>query len=1249
MRMKRTTFIKMLLSAALAVPAAHTIAPERQAYAEEGTNESFAANQEVIQPFTDGEMAEDAPSNPETLHAADEAHPSDTFAQTEEQVEQTLQVTAASTAANDSVIDIENTSDLNFIAANLNGHFQLKGDIDATGYTALSAETFTGTLDGNGHRIMGLDGTMPLFAALNGATISNVEIPIYSSSAGVRAALAIGVTNSTLHNLTLSNTDLHYSLPDGADKNEQDGALFRTVSDSTIQNLQLNVPSLTWDKRFAATGLLAKDLTRVNINQVSFGDMTLHGRGASIAEASVLAANVMDLDLSEATGNITLSSFGSIYGFGILGARTKGTMNVMQSALHLQLVEVGAAYSSATLFSRSVDAYGNKQPTVVNVESSSLGFTSLAPTAQLLQVSTTSGSDAGEQTTVNIRNSEIAFHVPDSKKIQNSAAGALDGGVFEHNNFKIDMVSDSLFIVGGASMNLNEAIDNTFAVDLKSRREMFNVSGIAQGALNRLNGGTVKVTLHSDVPKDANVMFIAGIAYAGNIIQDTTADIRIAAKPSGDTNKGVTFVNGLFGSGTASAPGGLTIDSLDAHIEMDLDVPTTRSYSGYHGLASNVLKLTYSKIEVRMQVAGSNLSQMYLIHTLKEASKNEVSFDFEGDISGQTSAIIPIQEYGKAEHNKFDFSTSIQADDINNVYGLARTGNDSVDNTFNIKLNQQAAVIRDAYGLMSTLNGTFENNKVDMEMVTDSTQQERTHLISSIGSEALMQNNRMNVAGRITGASEWWVYSLFSSIADTATIENLAIQKDIQLDTGTSPKAELVRFISNATVRGLAFQSNNEPLSFEGSVETAPSGTYTHQMSYRDSYFIYPKPGEHFKTVPEYVTMKDSYIRFLDTGAGMVFGTKINTVSDMLNMDCYESLDDALWQKQTTNGVDSPRLMWLMAQEPSILPEGKFENGKVAVSWQGSDSGAVYKAWREGEPESIQMVYGSNQATFQVPNNAKEARSYKVAQVGNWGIAVPQSEYTYDPSSSSTPVDPTPEVPDPTSEVPKPGNPVNPTPEAPKPDTPVNSTPLPVSVEGGAPLLVTPTEKEAGKSEAEEPQKYGDVPKEHFAYKEITELEARGVITGYTDHSFRPDAFITRAEFAVMLARAFQVPAMEPPFHFDDLVEGAWYDQPLKAALASGITKGFNDGTYRPLHVIPREQAVIMVTNLLQQHHTHKDQTVHFTDLKSAVEWSQSAVISAASAGVIEGYPDGTFQPKASITRAEAAVMIKRLLKILNK
>lgn len=1201
MMITRTAFMKLLICAALVAPAADTIVFEKQAYAEDVASEG-------------------APSVPaaQTTEKVEE--------QAEQPVEEegaTLEVSDLSTIANDTIVEIDTASDLDSIASDLGGHFRLTSDIDASGYTRLSTATFTGTLDGGGHRITGLDGTVPLFAALNGAAISDLEIPVYSSSDGVRAAFAVGVTNSTLRNLILSNADLHYSLPNGADPNGQDGVLFSTVSDSTIQNLQLNIPSLTWDKGFAATGILAKDLTRVNMDQVFLGDLNLHGRGSFIAEASVLAANVTDLTVSKATGNITLSSFGSVYGFGILGARTKGTMNVKDSALNLRLVDVESAYSTATLFSRSVDADYKKQPTTIHVESSSLGFESSNSATQLAQVSTTSGSDAGDQTTVNIRNSQITFHVSDSKKIQNSAAGALDGGIFEHNDFKIDMVSDSLFIVGGASLNLNESIENAFAVDLKSRREMFSVSGVVQGPLNRMSGGTVKVTIHSDVPDDANVMFISGIAYAGNIIQDTTADIRITAKPSNDsTYKGVTFVNGLFASAAVSAPDGLTFRNLTAHIDMDIHMPKNQSYSGYYGMAPNVFALADSRIEARMRVAGTDLSQAYLIRTLTEASNNEIAFDFEGDISGQASTIVPIQEYGKAERNIFNFSTSVQAEDLNNVYGLAATGNTSIDNTFNIKLHQQATAIRDAYGLMSVLNGSFENNKVNAEIMTNSTQQERTHLISSIGSDARMRNNTMKVTGSLTGASDWWVYSLFGSIADTADIENLAIQKDLRLHTGTSPKAEFVRYLSNTDVRGLAFQSANEPLPFEAEIgtESASAGAYTDSMSYRDSYFIYPEQNEYFKALPAYITMKDSYVRFSDTDAGIFFSEKANAVSDMLNMEQYGDLDPGLWQKQTTNGIDSPRLTWLMAQEPNVLPEGKFENGQVTVSWQGNGSGTAYTAWQEGEPDSVQKVYGSNQAIFKVPNTAKKVRTYKVAQVGNWGIAVPQKEYAYDPAAIASP---TPTLPE--------------------------SSPVTRPSEANPPLEVKPAEEQGGDPKAEELPKYIDVPKEHFAYQEITELDAKGVIKGYVDRSFRPDASITRAEFAVMLARAFQVPASESAFYFDDLTKGSWYDEPLQAALTAGITKGFNDGKYRPLHAIPREQAVIMVTNLLQQHNIYKNRAIRFTDLKKAVEWSRYAVVSAASAGAIEGYPDGTFRPKAAITRAEAAVIVKRLLKILDR
>ncbi|MEI4896472.1 S-layer homology domain-containing protein, partial [Klebsiella pneumoniae] len=83
----------------------------------------------------------------------------------------------------------------------------------------------------------------------------------------------------------------------------------------------------------------------------------------------------------------------------------------------------------------------------------------------------------------------------------------------------------------------------------------------------------------------------------------------------------------------------------------------------------------------------------------------------------------------------------------------------------------------------------------------------------------------------------------------------------------------------------------------------------------------------------------------------------------------------------------------------------------------------------------------------------------------------------------------------------------------------------------------------------------------NFAENEIKALAAKGILTGYSDGSFQPKKEVSRAEFAIMLSRAFGYKDQNMVLieKFKDLSVSAWYAPELSGALASGVTKGFTD------------------------------------------------------------------------------------------
>lgn len=179
---------------------------------------------------------------------------------------------------------------------------------------------------------------------------------------------------------------------------------------------------------------------------------------------------------------------------------------------------------------------------------------------------------------------------------------------------------------------------------------------------------------------------------------------------------------------------------------------------------------------------------------------------------------------------------------------------------------------------------------------------------------------------------------------------------------------------------------------------------------------------------------------------------------------------------------------------------------------------------------------------------------------------------------------------------------------------------------------------------------FSDVEGNHFASDAIKELSSKGIIAGYGNGTFGPNKTVTRAEFAIMLKRALGLSgSSDYSSKFTDFNQNAWYAVELSVALYHGVTKGFTDKTFRPNDLIPREQAAVMISNILRNAGISNDGTApDFKDSEDIIAWAAEDVKLAVEQGIIKGYANNTFLPKANITRGETAVLIQRLLKVIE-
>jgi hypothetical protein len=160
----------------------------------------------------------------------------------------------------------------------------------------------------------------------------------------------------------------------------------------------------------------------------------------------------------------------------------------------------------------------------------------------------------------------------------------------------------------------------------------------------------------------------------------------------------------------------------------------------------------------------------------------------------------------------------------------------------------------------------------------------------------------------------------------------------------------------------------------------------------------------------------------------------------------------------------------------------------------------------------------------------------------------------------------------------------------------------------------------------------------------VTEMASRTIVNGKTATTFDGDGFITRAEYAAILVRALGIPEGGAS-SFSDVGSSDWYCGAVSAAVQYGIIKGYADGTFRPNANITREEAMAMLQRAAKvAEFTGTTGTLTaFTDAGRVSAWARTAAAFSVGSGLIVGN-GGLIRPEDNITRAESAAVILRLL-----
>ena len=172
-----------------------------------------------------------------------------------------------------------------------------------------------------------------------------------------------------------------------------------------------------------------------------------------------------------------------------------------------------------------------------------------------------------------------------------------------------------------------------------------------------------------------------------------------------------------------------------------------------------------------------------------------------------------------------------------------------------------------------------------------------------------------------------------------------------------------------------------------------------------------------------------------------------------------------------------------------------------------------------------------------------------------------------------------------------------------------------------------------------------------WANDAVSYLYEKGVVHGYSEDEFVPEALVTREQFLKLLVSGFEISAeTNDDATFTDVSSGEWYYPFIKVGINSGIISGIGDNLFGVGSTITRQDLVVMIYRAIMSKYGTVDTngTSTFEDFESISDYAKNAVMFAESNDIVRGMGDGKFHSRDSATRAESAVILYRAIEYMK-
>ena len=172
----------------------------------------------------------------------------------------------------------------------------------------------------------------------------------------------------------------------------------------------------------------------------------------------------------------------------------------------------------------------------------------------------------------------------------------------------------------------------------------------------------------------------------------------------------------------------------------------------------------------------------------------------------------------------------------------------------------------------------------------------------------------------------------------------------------------------------------------------------------------------------------------------------------------------------------------------------------------------------------------------------------------------------------------------------------------------------------------------------------------HWAEAFIRGLASMNLTHGFADGSYKPDQPMNRAQYAALIAVAFNPAPTRPAPNFTDVSPDFWANQALKMAARGGFVSGFGDRTFRPAENVQRLQVIVSLVNGLNLPKADNNASLPYSDSQTIPDYARQAVLTATQQKIIVNYPNPKqLVPMRSATRGEVAAMVYQALVAIQR